>query len=139
MKTFYRMKLIPTESGLTIWTDEYYSVHETPCYHFCIAEWLRASYEIANHDYKSLKKRGVKLKKIAKLGSRFAFETKEQAFNNLIYLKGRQLMHMKRDMEFLKTFLEFNDTKGFNDLEEKYGSLVVPGTKPLVLNHFNFD
>lgn len=143
-KVFYKMKLVPSELGLSIWTDTFYSVHETPCYHFCINEWQRgfAAAGLVNEGetaFQSLKRRGVTLRRIAKQGSRVAFESREQAFKNLVYLKSRQLMHMKRDLEFLNRFLEFSKDNGLADLEEKYTQLIVPETEDLVRGRFTFD
>jgi len=142
-KVFYKMKLTPTEVGLSIWTDKYYSVHETECFHFCIAEWQRGYANVCINEgetqYQSLKRRGIKLKKIAKQSSRFAFETKEQAFENLVYLKKKQLVHLKRDIEFLNCFVSFSKNNGLNNLEQIHGQLVMAGTKDLVLEHYNFD
>lgn len=142
-KVFFRMKLTPSELGLQIWTDKYFSVHETPCYHFCIAEWQQgytsARLDEGETQYQSLKRRGIKLKKIAKKNSRFAFETKEEAFENLVYLKKRQLLHLKRDVEFLSAFISFSKGGGLNDLDEIHNQLIVSGTKDLVLSHYAFD
>ena len=143
-KIFYKMRLVPSEQGLSIWTDRFYSVHETPCYHFCIAEWQRgfdvpALIKDGETAYQSLKRRGVKLRKVAKQNSRVAFEDREQAFKNLIYLKGRQLMHMKRDLEFLNAFLSFTKDNTLDDLQDVHSQLIVPKTKDLVLGHYVFD
>ena len=143
MKEFYKMKLVPTEGGLSVWTNTYFSVHETPCFYFCVSDWQITS--VPTHcrgteaGYEMLKNRCVKFKRIAKINSRFAFETKELAYNNLVYLKKLQLGHLNRDIELLGAFISFNEKKGMTDLSNEHGQLFVPNTSELVLNHYNFD
>ncbi len=142
-KVFYHMKLTPTEGGLSIWTDKYHSVHETECFHFCIAEWQCGYANVSIQDgetmYQSLKRRGVKLKRIAKINSRFAFDTEQKAYDQLVFLKRKQLGHLQRDIEFLKAFMEFNKENGFDNLKKVHSQVYVPDTKDLVNEHYLFD
>lgn len=143
MKELFRMKLNPTEGGLSVWTETYFSVHETPCYYFCVADWMISSVPAlcrgTTAGYEMLKARGVKFKRVSKLNSRFAFETKELAYDNLVYLKKLQLGHLNRDIELLGAFMSFNENKGMTDLSSDHGQLFIPNTNELVNNHFNFD
>ena len=143
MKELFKMILTPTEGGLSVWTHSYFSVRETPCYYFCVTDWQITSVPIhcrgTEIGYEMLKARGVKFKRIAKLNSRFAFETKELAYDNLVYLKKLQLGHLNRDIELLGAFISFNENKGMTDLSNQHGQLFVPNTNELVLNHFNFE
>lgn len=139
MKVFYKMKLLPTEGGLQIWTNKYLSVHETPCYHFCVADWQLQGISDDNQAYDKLKARHVKFKRVAKSNSRVAFDTEQKAYDNLIYLKNRQLVHMKRDMEFLNVFIKFNQSHNYIDLDDGHGAKFVPNTNDLVNEHYVFD
>lgn len=143
MKKFYKMKLIPTEVGLSIWTNTYYSVHETPCYYFCVTDWQITS--IPPHlrgtkaGYDMLKNGQVKFKRVAKINSRIAFETKELAYDNLVYLKKMQLIHLNRDIKLIGAFVSFNKDNGLADLPKCHEQLFVPNTSDLVNEHYSFN
>lgn len=143
MKKFYKMKLIPTEGGLSISENKYISLHETPCYHYCIPDWnmgmLKVSGEAGLSIYERAKVRNMKIHKIHKTSSRFAFETKELAYSNLLFLKKLQIIHMERDMKFLREFIKFNDESKYEDLDSNNGQLFVPNTNDLVNKHYLFD
>ena len=144
MITLYSMKMIPTEGGLQIWTNEFVSVHETPCYYFCVRDWqLGHVNTVLVRDgetmIQSLRRRNVRIKKIAKENSRFAFKTKEEAYKQLVYMKNRQMMHLKRDVEFLSVFLRFSKNSEYKDLAGNGNNLFVPDTDNLVREHYVFD
>ena len=144
MQEFYKMKLFPNEGGLCVHTEVYLSVHETPCFHFCIPEWRKnyISTRLLSEGvsaYEQLKKRSTKFKRIAKINSRFAFDTKEKAYDQLVFMKKRQLVHLNRDIELLGAFMSFNKKGGYNDLESDHGQAFVPGTNDLVHEHYAFD
>lgn len=127
------MQLIPSEQGLEIRTSEYYSIRETPCYHFCLDEFNFSR-------YKSLTSVGIAnvypTKRIAKNNSRFAFETKEEAYKHLVYLKRKQLSHLDRQAAFIHAFERFQEVGG--DFES-LGSGPIPDTFDLVHAYLIFD
>ena len=143
MKKFYKMKLIPTEGGLSVWANTYVSIHETPCYHYCIPDWNKGLLGVVGDQketlYEKAKARNIKVHKVHKTSSRFAFETKELAYENLLYLKKRQLIHLNRDIELLTKFLNFNEGAGYKDLDNSHGQLFVPDSDELVKEHYAFD
>ena len=80
-KIFYKCQLMPCEEGLSIYVKKYISAHETPCFHFCIEDhhkgWL-AKPLLKNKDEnnrQALERMKVKIYRVAKSGSRIAFET----------------------------------------------------------------
>lgn len=135
-KEFYKMRLIPTEEGLTVWTDTWISIHETPCFHYCIQEhnksYLSAPMNIhGKPNLQVAKGYRLKIKRVDKRASRFAFDTKEGAFKHLQFLKRKQLNHMKRDISFIERFL--SDTSDGVPVE------LISNTVDLVNGHFIFD
>ena len=137
---FYKKRLTPTESGLEVITDKWVSIHETPCFHFCVAEWRAKSLTaLKRSDETELQyaRRLKMLKRIHKSGSRFAFDTEEKALEHLRFLKRKQLGHMERDVTFIKYFLECDTLKPAD--RRGFDSLLVPGSKSLVNQHFVFD
>jgi hypothetical protein len=135
-KEFYKMALVPDEEGLTVVTTVLYPIHETPCFYFCvIAHW-------ENYSYKEIKEFKGKVYRIAKTGSRIAFETKEEAFKNLVYLKTKQLDHCRRNVAFIERFLNDTEKKGMNALELtntfSNNLLVLPETSELVSEYLSF-
>ncbi len=144
MKTFYKMTLSPTEGGLSIWTDRFYSVHETKCYYFCIHQWEKVY--INTHllsegvtAYEQLKNRKSKFKRIHKTCSRIAFDTKQEAYDSLIYRKKKHLEHINRDMKMISAFMKFNENSGYADLKSVHGQDFIPDTEDLVNECFIFD
>ena len=143
-KEFYQIKLNPTEGGISLWVNKFYSFHETPCYHYCMEEWQRnlvSSCFVNDKEtiVQSLKRRGIKFSRIHKTCSRKAFDTKEKAYDNFIFLKKRHLAHIKRDAKMIEEVLKFNDEKSFGDLEDHGHSFLIPGTNELVMSEFTFD
>lgn len=152
-KVFFKMRLIPTEDGLKIWTDTFLAIHETSCYCFAIPEFARCFFTPAltlenETPYQYARRTKRKIHRISKENSRFAFETKEGAFQHLMFLKRKQLQHMKRDMSFIERFLtdakgkqfdDFRDDKGWIDGAVGIPSKTLPGTKNLVHEHLVFE
>ena len=130
----YKKRLVSDESGLRVITDRYISIHETPCFHYCINSWNEGYYGLGRLEGESelhcAKRKHISVKRIHKTCSRFAFSTEEKAFKHLKMLKSRQAGHIKRDLKFIEKFLK-TDT-----LDEK-GHVV--GSKGLVHEYFNFD
>ena len=144
IKEFYQIKLSPSEDGICLWLNKFYSFHETPCYHYCMGEWQRNL--VAPHFVnkgetipQSLKRRGVKFIRIHKTCSRKAFDTKEKAYANFIFLKKRHLAHLERDIIMIKAVLDFHQKNTFDDLTDDGHSLIVPCTRDIVLSNFQFD
>jgi|GEM_PF-6039359 len=138
MKTFYRMRLSPDEDGLTIVTNKLVSIHETPCFHFCISDreygyLQRYRKNEGDTPLQHAKRHRRRIYRISKGVSRIAFETEEEAFEHLRFLKRKQLGHMKREMSFVEAFLEKTEdgikaTRSEPELHQR----VVPDTRELV-------
>ncbi len=142
-KEFYQLKLNPTEGGIVLWLNTFYSFHETPCYHYCVTEWNRdliapCFVNEGETIAQSMKRRGFKFLRIHKTCSRKAFDTKEKAYNNFIFLKKRQLAHLQRDIKMIKEVIKFNNEKSFDDLEDYGHSFLIPNTNELVLSADGF-
>lgn len=137
-KVFYKMTMHPDEEGLRVFTKRFYSIHETPCFHYCVDESnyrrLRCYVMTTEPTLKDAKKFNIKTRRIDKIGSRIAFETEEKAFAHLLFLKRRQLRHLERDTEFLKAFLD--KVKALDDLDAQR---VVPDTMDLVRQYLIFE
>lgn len=139
-KIFYKKRLIPTECGLEVITDKWVSIHETPCFCFCVSnrsdKYLQALKRKDETDLTAAKRMKL-LKRINKDNSRFAFDTEEKALEHLRFLKRKQLEHMKRDTAFIECFLE---CETFDQFNRRGGEVVlVPRSKALVNQHFVFD
>ena len=132
---FYKMRLVPAEEGLEIITSEFVSIHETPCFHFCIPKLEKQMIHIWKRSDESAlvySRRKKILQRVSKTSSRFAFDTKDKALEHLKFLKRKQISHMKRDMSFIDKFLSSSD----DDLTS-IGP--IPDTKELVREYFVFD
>lgn len=132
---FYKMRLVPADEGLEIVTTEWISLHETPCFHFCVRmDVKRILHLFHSKDETDLSyaRRKKKLKRISKTNSRFAFDSKEKALKHLKFLKTKQLCHMRRDILFIEKLLSSSD----DDLTS-IGP--IPDTKELVREYFVFD
>ena len=130
MKKFYRAKLVQEVPGMFVRYDEYISIHESSCMHFCVSSF----YVDKPLSLKDAKDRGYKVRRIHKDISRFAFDTKEKALDNLRYRKRRQIMHLKRELAFAEFFLnaELSD--------KEHGYLVeVKKSYDLVHSYLTFD
>ena len=142
-KEFYQLKLITTESGISLWVNTFYSFHETACYHYCMIEWQRnlvAPCFIGKNEtiVQSLKRRGIKFSRIHKTCSRKAFDTKEKAYNNFIFLKKRHLAHLKRDIKVITEVIKFDEEKSFSDLGCHDNLFLIPDTSELMLGEYIF-
>lgn len=133
MKTYYKCKLIPSELGLEIITDEWVSIKETPCYHYCISKFNYGIFKNATNPYEAAKKRNA-VKRVHKTNSRFAFPTKEEALDHLRMLKIKQLAHFERETALINAFIQSEEIK---DLD--HDVQVVPNTSELVSSYYVFD
>ena len=144
MKEFYKFSIAPDFDGLSLWLHRYYSFHETPCYHYCVEEFSKnrvGDCFIVNGESmtKSLERRGVKVYRIHKTHSRKAFDTKEKAYENFMYLKKLQLGHIEKNISVLKKLIEFNENNSFSDLKDVGHAMMLPNTKDFINNIFTFD
>ena len=130
--------------------ETYKIVHATQCYAFCVREWDYSHVvSISNLNKTSLlaEARNRKtFKRIHKENSRFAFNTKEAALENLRYRKKKQIQHMKREIEFSSAFLE--KVGSLKDLPaDKYNGEfvtcqnyhVIPATEELVHQYYAYE
>jgi hypothetical protein len=123
-KVLYKKTWGASEDGVTVFTEKWIAVHETPCFYFCVREHsVSASLEFL--------KQHKLLKRVSKTSSRFAFDTEQKALDHLRFLKRKQLSHMERDTVLIKALLAATDKDLLN------GS--VPDTKNLVAEYYVFD
>lgn len=120
-KVFYKKRLIADDTGLHIDTQRFISIHETRCFYFCIDDYSihQIKYQVEHKGETALqaaKTMHCKVRRIAKDGSRIAFDTEEKAFAHLRMLKQRQVQHLERDLRNIKHFLSIKD------FEKKHGS-----------------
>jgi hypothetical protein len=147
MTIFYKMKLMSAEDGMTIYCNNFISIHETFCFHFCVSQWgfNRLSNDKSSSNeciLRKAKRLGIKVRRICKSGSRIAFPTKNEAFNNLKFLKNLQIQHLQRDLDLIKTSLNIISDMAYDDLEERpfndESSATIPNTREIVHGYFNF-
>lgn len=144
MKEFFKFSIAPDFGDLSLWLHRYCSFHETPCYYYCVEEFSRGMVSdrfIVNGEsmVKSLERRGVKVYRIHKTQSRKAFDTKEKAYQNFMFLKRLQLGHVERNISVLKKLIEFDERNSFSDLNDAGHAMLLPNTKGFVNNIFTFD
>ena len=141
-KRYYKYKLSASEDGVTYYLSTYKSFYETPCYHYCIPEYSMSASDPFIKDgetiLQSIKRRGVKFKKIHKTQSRIAFDTKEQAYDNCIYLKKLQLEHLKRSIKLINLALSEHDSSGFSGLIDHGYTLVAESTAEKINEMYTF-
>lgn len=144
-KIFYRMRHAIDESGINVITTELASIHESHCWHWCIDKRrIGCVRTIAERNEESMlkaaKRDKAKIYKVAKDGSRVAFETPQQAFLHLLFLKRKQIGHMKREIEILEEFASKADGLDIETIKlGGYGERVIPDTHEVVHNHYIFD
>jgi len=124
MKEFYRMELDYTENGIAVATQTYYRVHETECFYVVIRDWeldMVMGRAIAEDEsfYDTIKRTKMKVKRFGKSSYRFAFETKDEAFLHLKYRKVRHLVHLKRDIDLINSFVKQSEGLEWGDLNDE--------------------
>lgn len=142
---FYRAKMVVQEEGLAIWFDIFQSIHETECYYYCVNS-LNASTakRIINqnkekHPVSAVKSSGfIKVRKIAKQGSRIAQSSKDEAIKNLVWRTGLRICHMKRDLKFCESLIENHENLSVDYESKDQLIMTVNGTKDLVHEFYNF-
>jgi hypothetical protein len=135
---------MPCEEGLSIYVKKFISIHETPCFHYCVDEHeqQRATYLISSNKgnpVSILKEKRLKVYRVAKSGSRIAFDDEQKAYENLLLLKRKQLGHLQRDIEFINTLINYGSNKLFEDIPTIGSFKTVPNTHELVHEHYSFD
>lgn len=143
-KTYYKMKLIPSEDGLSLWVTRWICIRETEHIAYCVPESVMRGLQITARGqgqslYDAAKKEKY-CRRIHKTCSRIAFPTEQEAFEHLRFLKRRQLNHIKRDQIFIERFLEDTKNKTITDfLPDRLGDRVLPDTEELVHEYYHFD
>ena len=145
MKKLFKIELLPTEDGLELYTCKFIALHETECYWYCLSELEmilvgKGRRLDGETKYECAKRRKIKLKRIHKTASRFAFDTEEKAYRHLVLLKKRQVGHLKRSLNFVTRFLAFDEKHGLDsELFKASGAKTIPDTRELVHEHLVFD
>lgn len=144
MKEFYKFSICTEHEGLGLWLHKYVSFHETPCYHYCVSEYDKSSISplLVRDDesmLQSIKRRGKRFLRVHKTCSRKAFDTKEQAYKNFMFLKERQIAHMQRDLKVLNRLVKFNKEMTFDDLKDEGHMMLLPNTSEFIHDVFTFD
>lgn len=147
MKEFYKMRLTDSEDGLMVITDVFVSIHETPCFYYCIHASAKGFFNSVLMRKGETKlhyanRKNIKVRRIHKHGSRIAFETEDQAFDHLRMLKRKQINHMRRQIELNAAFID--KCEGVSDLTDVYSSdickhRVIPFTDDLCKEYFLYD
>lgn len=144
---YYRAKLCADEDGLCVFFERYASVHETECFSFCVPEQdIPRVKGLSNAEHISMLKAAKELKlmkRVHKSGGRFAFASKQDALNNLLFRKRRQIKHMLREIRFAETLIDkvkqvedLSLDTGLNTISDWY---LVPQTKDLVREYIIFE
>ncbi|MGE6778309.1 hypothetical protein ACQKFL_11780 [Vreelandella titanicae] len=145
-EVFYKMRTAIDEDGINVITTELVKIHDSNCWYWCIDK-SRIGYvkTIADRNHepmlKAAKRDKTKIYKVAKDGSsRVAFETPQQAFLHLMFLKRKQIGHMKREIEILEEFTKKAEGLDIESIKPgSYGERVIPDTHEVVHNHYIFD
>lgn len=106
LTTYYKAYIDPSPEGITLRFMEYYELHSTPCYSFCLQDHMIYGRNNIKDLYDEAKRCGWKIHRIHRQASRFAFPTKEQAYDHFIMMKFRQEGHLIRQLKSLKLFLD---------------------------------
>lgn len=133
----YEFKMYPNEGGLSLTTNEYISIKETPCYYWCISECWKGLITTME-DAKKYNKRIIK---IHKTNSHKAFTTKEAAFKNFAYRKRKHKFHLESSLKFVSHFLDEVEAcdKDYKKFIEKHPSHHMVNTRDMVGEFFVFD
>lgn len=150
---FYKITSFIDELGIRLLCSTYESVHETNCYYFCINSLDESRFDFHSKNNKDnlstlelCKKHFLKIRKVAKINSRFAFKTRAEAFAHFKMLKNKQLAHIERKkgeisltVELIKNIDAFSEAEGVR--EEFYGdrSVLLNGSIDFVRSNYTFD
>lgn len=143
-KIFYKMRHAIDDQGIVVITKELMSVHESPCWYWCVEKRELGYIKSFKLDGETLlqaaKRIRYKIYKVAKSGSRVAFDTLPKAFDHLMFLKRKQIGHMKRELEILEEFTKKADGIDIESIKPgSYGERVIPDTFEVVNDNYLFD
>jgi hypothetical protein len=141
MKEYYKIRLCEDEVGLILYTDTYVEIKQTEFFSFCVDEYHYRIYLSASgiDKIKAAKSKNIKIHRIHKDSSRFAFASKQKAYENLLYRKNKQIKHLEREIAILKKFLEVVDSNGVEDFERDGKYQVLPNTCEIVNQYYRFN
>lgn len=122
-KTYFKARLIQHEDGSNrVWFDEWYVIHETECVVFCVRPWcdLKGRQRLPSETNMQLAKRlNIRVKRINKENSRFAFATKEQAFERLKFVKHYHLKHLRFELQRVEQFVKQSQGKDYTEYQKE--------------------
>lgn len=132
-QTYFKASIVLDEDGTTsVWFDEWHVIRETKCFVICVRPWVNLTNYNRYEDETPLqqaKRHHISIKRIHKQNSRFAFATKELAFERLKFIKHYHVRHLQKQLQNVEQFLEQSWGKSYAEYEkEKFNKLV-----PLVI------
>jgi len=141
---FYKMRHAVDDQGIVILTKELVSIHESECWHWCVEKrcvgYIRSNQKHSESMLQAAKRYGGKIYKVAKVGSRVAFNTEQKAFEHFMMLKRRQIDHMKREIEILEELQKKAEGLDIQSISSGvYGGRVIPNTHEVVNSHYLFE
>jgi len=129
-QTYFKASLVQDKDGTnSVWFDEWHVIHETKCFVFCVpARW----YSHAGNSFFDLKRLegdgesniqlakrfSVRVKRVHKQNSRFAFASKELAFNRLKFVKHYHLSHLRHQLRCVEQFVKDAHGKSYAEYEQ---------------------
>ncbi|UOL47401.1 hypothetical protein vBVpPvVp04M_00007 [Vibrio phage vB_Vp_PvVp04_M] len=144
---YYRADMSFSPAGFVVYFHKYIVLHESEAFAWCIPEiyshrLIKAKNSLPKNKtmlshFKSLYK--VKIKRIHKKQSRFAFSSKEAAYDNLILRKRYQLKKLKQTLSDVDAFLNGIADHEYSNLKRENGEIVVPNTSNYVNKNYWFD
>lgn len=140
MTTYYRAYWSPDVDGIRVGFEEWISIHESPCYHYCVRDYHARTIPILLSGQSVLqyaKRRGISVKRIDKAASRFAKPTKGLALNHMLFRQARRLRHLQRDTALIEVLLD--QVKVVDESENELYDFTLPNTRDLVHEYVRFD
>lgn len=128
-----------SEEGLYISTERWLVIRQTDHFYFCvnaktakkIVDCMASGDNAYDYAHRHFPK---EIKKTKKDSRRFAFETEHDAFEYLVYMKGKHLGHIQRSMAFCVAFLDAAKSGRIH-----CESVAIPGTTELVHEYMRWD
>jgi hypothetical protein len=123
---YFKASFTQHEAGVNdIWFDEWQVIHETKCFVYCVPNYINFStgsyYDSlrneSENDYQLAKRLNLTVKKIHKEKSRFAFASKELAFERLKFIKGYHVRHLRYQLKMVEQFLADSHGKSYAEYE----------------------
>lgn len=143
-KVFYKVVSYTTHNGVHLVAGKYHLIHETECFNFVIREFdltCLKPYITPDIDlYQLAKHKNCAIKRFNKTSGRFAFETKEEAFDHFKMLKSRQIGHLKRDLAVIGALVTAINGKTLDDFPSHFTDIfIVESTVDVVSKFYRFD